>query len=237
MTRHDAERNCNPEPSSGLERTIRQAAEQRHEESRERQGTLVADGSEPRARQRRVATEPRRDGMSRFVNPHREEAHDSGHGRNGNPGEEQGAGERHRARHGGRAVHRGEHADVVARSDLAVGAAVALEGGLLRQGEDVLIYGFPLRGVLSSSGQLGAGMVTALSGLRDNPLQVQIDVPVQAAKTALAPTVAMPRPPRTPRIPRLARSKVSRPIPAPATIMVREDAMRMVRKSGNRFFD
>jgi S1-C subfamily serine protease len=52
-----------------------------------------------------------------------------------------------------------------------------------RQGEDVLIYGFPLRGVLSSSGQLGAGMVTALSGLRDNPLQVQIDVPVQAGNS------------------------------------------------------
>ena len=47
------------------------------------------------------------------------------------------------------------------------------------QGEDVITYGFPLRGVLSSSGQLGAGMITALSGLRDNPLQLQIDVPVQ----------------------------------------------------------
>lgn len=50
---------------------------------------------------------------------------------------------------------------------------------LAYQGEDVVTYGFPLRGVLSSSGQLGAGMVTALSGLRDNPLQIQIDVPVQ----------------------------------------------------------
>lgn len=52
-----------------------------------------------------------------------------------------------------------------------------------RQGEEVLIYGFPLRGVLSSSGQLGAGMVTALSGLRDNPLQLQIDVPVQSGNS------------------------------------------------------
>lgn len=48
-----------------------------------------------------------------------------------------------------------------------------------RQGEDVLTYGFPLQGMLSSSGQLNAGMVSALAGLRDNAGQLQIDVPVQ----------------------------------------------------------
>lgn len=48
-----------------------------------------------------------------------------------------------------------------------------------RQGEDVLTYGFPLQGMLSSSGQLNAGMVSALAGLRDNAAQLQIDVPVQ----------------------------------------------------------
>ncbi|MCC7058678.1 MAG: trypsin-like peptidase domain-containing protein [Burkholderiaceae bacterium] len=48
-----------------------------------------------------------------------------------------------------------------------------------RQGEEVLTYGFPLQGMLSSAGQLGAGMVSALAGLRDNPAQLQIDVPVQ----------------------------------------------------------
>ena len=58
-------------------------------------------------------------------------------------------------------------------------AAVLRTDSQAQQGEDVITYGFPLRGVLSSSGQLGAGMVTALSGLRDNPLQIQIDVPVQ----------------------------------------------------------
>ncbi len=47
------------------------------------------------------------------------------------------------------------------------------------QGEPVLTYGFPLQGVLSSSGQLGAGMVSALAGLRDQPGHLQIDVPVQ----------------------------------------------------------
>ncbi|NLD69855.1 MAG: trypsin-like peptidase domain-containing protein [Limnobacter sp.] len=47
------------------------------------------------------------------------------------------------------------------------------------QGEDVLTYGFPLPGMLSASGQIGAGMVTALTGLRDNPTQMQTDVPLQ----------------------------------------------------------
>ncbi len=62
-------------------------------------------------------------------------------------------------------------------------AAVLRADKPARQGEDVLIYGFPLHGVLSSSGQVGAGMITALSGLRDNPLQLQIDVPVQAGNS------------------------------------------------------
>lgn len=53
----------------------------------------------------------------------------------------------------------------------------------LAQGETVLTYGYPLRGVLSASGQLGAGMVTALSGLRENPLQLQIDVPIQTGNS------------------------------------------------------
>ncbi len=52
-----------------------------------------------------------------------------------------------------------------------------------QQGEEALTYGFPLHGVLSSSGQLGAGMVTALAGLRDNPLHIQIDVAVQSGNS------------------------------------------------------
>lgn len=58
-------------------------------------------------------------------------------------------------------------------------AASLRSGPDARQGEDVLTYGFPLQGMLSSSGQLGAGMVTALAGLRDHPGHLQIDVPVQ----------------------------------------------------------
>lgn len=47
------------------------------------------------------------------------------------------------------------------------------------QGEDVLVYGYPLPGMLSASGQLGAGMVTALTGIRNDPDQLQIDAPLQ----------------------------------------------------------
>jgi hypothetical protein len=42
-----------------------------------------------------------------------------------------------------------------------------------------LVYGFPLPGMLSASGQLGAGMVTALAGIRSDPDQLQIDAPIQ----------------------------------------------------------
>lgn len=87
----------------------------------------------------------------------------------------------------------GQAAELIAidrRADLALLKAGPVEHAAVlradvrpRQGEEVLIYGFPLRGVLSSSGQLGAGMVTALSGLRDNPLQMQIDVPVQSGNS------------------------------------------------------
>lgn len=47
------------------------------------------------------------------------------------------------------------------------------------QGEAVLTYGYPLQGVLSSSGQLNAGMVSAVGGLRNDPDHLQIDVPLQ----------------------------------------------------------
>jgi TPR repeat protein len=77
-----------------------------------------------------------------------------------------------------------------ARSDLALlrGPAPAAVADIrvappLAQGETVLTYGYPLRGVLSASGQLGAGMVTALSGLRENPLHIQIDVPIQTGNS------------------------------------------------------
>ncbi len=47
------------------------------------------------------------------------------------------------------------------------------------RGESVVTYGFPLSGVLSSGPTLTTGDVSALAGLRDNPLHLQISAPVQ----------------------------------------------------------
>jgi len=47
------------------------------------------------------------------------------------------------------------------------------------RGESVVTYGFPLSGVLSSGPSLTTGDVSALSGLRDNPLHYTITAPVQ----------------------------------------------------------
>ena len=71
----------------------------------------------------------------------------------------------------------------------ASSAASAAQAATLRasdepvQGEDVLVYGFPLPGMLSSSGQLGAGMVTALTGIRNDADQLQVDAPLQSGNS------------------------------------------------------
>ncbi len=49
----------------------------------------------------------------------------------------------------------------------------------VRRGDQVITYGFPLTGLLSSGPTLTTGDVSALSGLRDNPLHFQISAPVQ----------------------------------------------------------
>ena len=49
----------------------------------------------------------------------------------------------------------------------------------VRRGDMVVTYGFPLSGLLSSGPTLTSGDVSALSGLRDNPLHFQISAPVQ----------------------------------------------------------
>lgn len=52
-------------------------------------------------------------------------------------------------------------------------------GKPLRQGEDIAVYGFPLTGLLSASGNLTTGSVAALAGLRDDASIMQISAPVQ----------------------------------------------------------
>lgn len=49
----------------------------------------------------------------------------------------------------------------------------------VQRGETVITYGFPLSGVLSSGPSLTTGDVSALTGLRDNPLHFTITAPVQ----------------------------------------------------------
>lgn len=52
-------------------------------------------------------------------------------------------------------------------------------GKRLRQGDDILVFGFPLSGLLSSSGNLTTGSVAALAGLRGDAGTMQISAPVQ----------------------------------------------------------
>ena len=58
-------------------------------------------------------------------------------------------------------------------------ASIASDPSKLRQGEDVLVFGFPLNAVLSSSGNLTPGIVSALTGLGNNTNQIQITAPIQ----------------------------------------------------------
>ena len=73
-----------------------------------------------------------------------------------------------------------------ARNDLAViqtkGRAprtAAFRAGSVRQGESVVVYGFPLPGAVASTGNATAGNVAALAGLRDDTRMLQISAPVQ----------------------------------------------------------
>lgn len=52
-------------------------------------------------------------------------------------------------------------------------------GPPVRRGEQVVTYGFPLAGLLSSGPTLTTGEVSALSGIGDNEMQYQISAPVQ----------------------------------------------------------
>jgi S1-C subfamily serine protease len=48
-----------------------------------------------------------------------------------------------------------------------------------RSGEAIVVFGFPLSGLLASTGNVTIGNVTALAGLRDDSRQLQISAPVQ----------------------------------------------------------
>ena len=51
--------------------------------------------------------------------------------------------------------------------------------GKLRQGEDIIVFGYPLEWALSSGGNLTPGTISALTGLGNNTNQIQMTAPIQ----------------------------------------------------------
>lgn len=60
-----------------------------------------------------------------------------------------------------------------------VAATIVSDPAKLRQGEDIVVFGFPLNPLLSSGGNLTPGVVSALTGLGNNTNQIQITAPIQ----------------------------------------------------------
>lgn len=54
-----------------------------------------------------------------------------------------------------------------------------VDGSVYRQGDQVVVYGFPLAGALSSTGNLTTGTVSAMSGLGNDSRYLQISAPIQ----------------------------------------------------------
>lgn len=57
--------------------------------------------------------------------------------------------------------------------------AVAKSPEATRQGDEIVVFGFPLNSVLSSGGNLTPGVVSALTGLGNNSNQIQITAAIQ----------------------------------------------------------
>ena len=58
-------------------------------------------------------------------------------------------------------------------------APVAAEPAKLRQGDEIVVFGFPLNSALSSGGNLTPGVISALTGLGNNTNQIQVTAPIQ----------------------------------------------------------
>lgn len=65
------------------------------------------------------------------------------------------------------------------RSTTAAPAMLRVRSSPAKLGEQILAFGFPLRGLLSDEGNISTGVVTALKGLRDDAKEIQISAPVQ----------------------------------------------------------
>ncbi len=53
----------------------------------------------------------------------------------------------------------------------------------IRLGDTVVVFGYPLTGYLSSSGNLSTGLVASLAGTEDNEAEMQISAPVQSGNS------------------------------------------------------
>ena len=53
----------------------------------------------------------------------------------------------------------------------------------IRLGDSVVVFGYPLTGYLSSSGNLSTGLVASLAGAEDNEAELQISAPVQSGNS------------------------------------------------------
>ena len=65
------------------------------------------------------------------------------------------------------------------RTDSSQYTAYLRDGRGIRQGDEVIVFGYPLSGILSSSAKVTTGMVNSLSGLGDDYRYMQISAPVQ----------------------------------------------------------
>jgi len=65
------------------------------------------------------------------------------------------------------------------KTDSSQYTAYLRDGRGIRQGDEVIVFGYPLSGILSSSAKVTTGMVNSLSGLGDDYRYMQISAPVQ----------------------------------------------------------
>ena len=67
----------------------------------------------------------------------------------------------------------------VVSGNTATSAPITSNPSTLRQGEDIVVFGFPLHTLLSSGGNLTPGVVSALTGISNNTNSLQITAPIQ----------------------------------------------------------
>jgi S1-C subfamily serine protease len=78
-------------------------------------------------------------------------------------------------------LSRSEHDDLaILKADVKTDHVAAIRANPSpRAGEAIVVYGFPLSGLLSSSGNATTGGISALAGLRNDSRHLQISAPVQ----------------------------------------------------------